>query len=219
MKEARKHVDVLKVYHVADAVALLKKISFTKFDPTVEIAIKTYANPKYNDQMMRWTMSLPHGTGKTVRVAVYCPEDKIEDMKKAGADIAGWKELLDRIEKGDIAFDVLVTDPMSMRDLARVAKTLGPKWLMPSPKAGTVSQDVVKAVAEIKKGRIEYKIDKTGNIHGIVGKLSFDDAALVANIREFIKTMNDNKPTGVKGKLIKTITIAATMTPGVKIAE
>lgn len=219
MKEARRHVDVLKTYDVADAIILLKKISFTKFDPTVEIAIKTYANPKYNDQMMRGTIALPYGTGKTVCVAVYCSEDKVEEMKKAGADIAGWKDLLDRIEKWDIAFDVLVTDPMSMRDLARVAKILWPKGLMPSPKAGTVSQDVAKAVDEIKKGRIEYKIDKTWNIHGVVGKLSFDDAALIANIREFIKTMNDNKPTGVKGKLIKTITIAATMTPGVKIAE
>jgi len=213
--ESAKAVDSTKMYPLAQAVALLKKSGYTKFDGSVEIAIKTTADPKYSDQMMRATTILPHGTGKSKRIAVFTADEA--EAKKAWADIAGTENLLADIKAGKFDFDVLLTTPEHIRDLAPVAKQLGPKGLMPSPKAGTVVANIVQAIEEFKKGKMEFKIDKTGNINVAVGKLSFTETQIEENIKAFLKALEDNKPTGVKGKLIKKIFIAPTMGPGIQI--
>ena len=214
-KESSKLVDSTKAYSIAEAVALLKKSGYTKFDGSVEIAVKTNADAKYNDQMMRGTTILPHGTGKSKRIAVFTAEEA--EAKKAWADIAGTETLIADIKAGKFDFDVLLTTPEHIRDLAPVAKQLGPKWLMPSPKAGTVVANIAQAVAEFKKGKMEFKLDKTGNINAAVGRISFTEAQIEENIKAFLKALEDNKPTGVKGKLIKRIYIAPTMGPGIQI--
>ena len=216
--EMAKLVDKKKQYTLQEAAELVTKIGYTKFVPSIEIAIKTFANPKYNDQNIRATTSLPHGNGKTVRVAVYTSEDKVAEVKKAGADVAGSVDLLAAIQKWEFDFDVLVTSPDMMKDLAKVAKVLWPKWLMPNPKAGTVAVDLSSAVTEIKKGRFEFKLDKTGNIHATLGKANFEVSKLVENIESFISAVNAHKPTGVKWKLIKKVVVSPTMGPGIVIA-
>lgn len=215
--EASKLFDKRKTYSVQEATELIAKLSYSKFVGSVDIAIKTFANPKYNDQNVRATISLPHGNGKTVKVAVYTTDDKIADVKKAGADIAWSEDLLEKIEKWEINFDVLVTSPDLMRNLAKVAKILWPKGLMPNPKAGTVAADIVGAVWEIKKGRFEYRLDKTGNIHASIGKTDFSAKKLEENIVAFLDSVHANKPAGIKGKLIKRITLSPTMWPGITI--
>lgn len=210
--ESKKMIDSTKLYSVAEAVELVKKTSTTKFVPTLEIAIKTFANPKYNDQMIRSTTILPHGTGKSKRIAVFTNDDV------AGADVIGTENILADIKAGKFDFDILITTPDHIRDLAPVAKQLGPKGLMPSPKAGTVVQNLALAVEEVKKGKIEFKLDKTGNIHAPVGKGTFEDKQLEENITSFIKAVEEAKPTGVKGKLIKKIVLTTTMGPSVQIA-
>lgn len=215
--EARKLVDANKTYSVEEAVELVKRTSTTKFDGSVEIAIKTNANPKFNDQMIRTTTTLPHWNGKTKRVAVFAGAEQVDELKKSGADLVGSSDLIDAIKAWKFDFDVLVTSPDNMRDLAPVAKVLWPKGLMPSPKSGTVTQNVAQTVEEIKKGKMEFRLDKTGNIHALIWKISFDDAKLVDNVNHFIKAVLDNRPEWVKGKLIKKIAIASTMGPGINI--
>ncbi len=215
--ESKKQFDHSKQYPLAEAIALVKKLNYAKFDASVEIAIKTNANPKYNDQMIRATTILPHGTGKTKKVAVFITDDKVEEMKQAGADIAGYESLLNDIKAGKFDFDILITTPELIRDLAPVAKQLGPKGLMPSPKAGTVTANPAQAVDESKKGKIEFRLDKTGNIHALVGKVSFDDAKLLENVETLLKALEENRPTGVKGKLVKKVVLASTMSPGVEV--
>ena len=215
--EAKKQVEALKQYELSEAVSLLKKVNYAKFDATVNVAIKTNANPKYNDQMLRATTILPHGTGKKVRVAVFVSEDKVAEAKKAGADLAGFESILTAIKSGKMDFDVLITTPDHIRDLAPVAKQLGPKGLMPSPKAGTVAMDIVQAVEDVKTGKIEFRLDKTGNIHAGVGKISFKEDQLVENIQALMKAVEENKPSGVKGKLVKKVVISTTMSPGILI--
>lgn len=210
-------VDEEKKYSMEDAIVLVKKLSYSKFVGTLNVAVKTVADPKYNDQQIRATAVLPHGTGKKIIVAAYVADDQIAGAKAAGADIAGNQELLRDIENGKIAFDVLITAPDMMRELAKVAKVLWPKGLMPSPKAGTVVQDINNAIDEVKKWRIEFRIDKTGNVHAAIGKLSFTDEQLLENLRVFLKALDDSKPTGIKGKLIKKVVISATMSPGVQV--
>ncbi|MBP7842171.1 50S ribosomal protein L1 [Patescibacteria group bacterium] len=216
--EAKKLVSSTQQYSVAEAVALVKKMSYSKFDGTIELGIKTFANPKYNDQMIRATVVLPNGTGKTQKVAVFVTDDKVDEAKKAGADVVGYNDLLADIKAEKINFDVLITTPDLIREMASVAKVLGPKGLMPSPKAGTVTANITEAISEVKRGRLEFKLDKAGNIHGIVGKVSFDDKALEENVAAFLKAIESNKPTGVKAKLIKKVVLSATMSPGVQIA-
>lgn len=216
-KEMQKLVEADKKYTVQEAVALVKKLSYSKFVGTLNIAVKTFADPKYNDQQVRATAVLPHGTGKKVVVVAFVSDDNIESAKKAGADIAGNQEIIKNIEAGKLDFDVMVTSPDMMKDLAKVAKVLGPKGLMPSPKAGTVVQDVNGAIDEVKKWRIEFKLDKTGNIHAALGKLSFTEEQLADNVNAFLKSVEDNKPAGVKGKLIKKVVLSATMSPAVQV--
>lgn len=214
-KQVKTLVEVEKKYSMEDAIALAKKVSYSKFVGTLNVAVKTFADPKYNDQQIRGTAVLPHGTGKTVRIAAYVSDDQIAEAKSAGADVAGNAEILKDIESGKINFDVLITTPDMMRELARVAKILGPKGIMPSPKAGTVTQDVAATIDEVKKGRIEFRLDKTGNIHAPLGKLSFDDEKLLDNLKALMKAIEEHKPVGVKGKLIKKVALSPTMGPGI----
>jgi len=217
--EAKKLVDKTKKYSISEAVELAKKVAYTKFDPTLEVHIQTNANPKYNDQQVRWTVVLPHGTGKEIKVAAFVSDDKIEEAKQAGADIVGNAELLSKIEKWDIDFDVLVTTPEMMRDLAKVARILWPKGLMPSPKAGTVTPKLADTIKEIKKGRVEFKLDKGGVIHVGVGKVrAFDAKQLEENIKALLDAVKAAKPSGVKWQLIKKVHIAPTMGPGIQIS-
>lgn len=215
-KEAKKLLQE-NSYELEQAVKLVQEVSYSKFDWSIEIAVKTFANPKYNDQNIRSTVVLPHGTGKSQKIAAFVTDENIEDAKKAGADIAGYETVLNDIKEGKINFDVLLTTPDLMRDLAPIAKVLWPKGLMPSPKAGTVTANIKQAVEEIKKWRLEFKLDKTGNIHAIIGKVSFDTDKLIENAQSFIKTLEDNKPSGVKGKLIKKIVLSPSMGPGVTV--
>jgi len=215
--EAKKSVDAMKAYSLEEGIALLKKVNYAKFDATVNIAIKTNANPKYNDQMIRSTTILPNGTGKTKKVAVFIGDDRIAEAKKAGADIAGSEDLLQAIKAGKFDFDVLITTPDHIRDLAPVAKALGPKGLMPSPKAGTVAVDIEQAIKEVKLGKVEFRLDKTGNIHLGVGKISFDNKKLIENIQALMKSIEESKPAGVKGKLIKKVVISSTMSPAIML--
>jgi len=210
-------VDSLKKYSLEESISIVKKTSYTKFVWSLEIHIKTSADPKYNDQMIRGTIVLPHGIGRTVRVWAFLSDDKAEEAKKAGADVVGNELLLKDIENGKIDFDILVTTGDMMRDLAKAAKILWPKGLMPSPKAGTVTNNVKQTIEEIKKWRVEFKLDKTGNIHTMVGKLSFDDAKLIENIQVLLKAIEDAKPAWVKGKLFRKISLAPTMGPWVTL--
>ncbi len=216
-KKVKSLVDSSKVYDLDEALELLQKTSYTKFDPSVEIAVKTNANPRYNDQNLRWTVVLPHWTGKKVKIAVYTTEDKVEEVKKMWVDVVGWEDLIKKIEKGEIDFDVLITQPDLIRNLAKVAKILWPKWLMPSPKAWTVTTNIKDTIEEIKKWRVEFKLDKTWNVHALVGKLSFWPEKLKENIKTLIDTLRQNKPSWVKWKLIKKIVISTTMGPWIQV--
>lgn len=204
-------------YPLEEAVDLVKKTSNVKFDATVELAVKTNANPKFNDQMFRGTAILPHGTWKTKKIAVFVLDEKLEEAKKSWADIYGSTDLLNNIKNGKIDFDILITTVDYIRELAPVAKQLWPKWLMPSPKAWTVTNDLAKTVEEFKKWKIEFKLDKTGNVHVPVGKVSFTNDKLVENIQSILNTMEENKPTWVKWKLIKKVVISSSMWPGVVV--
>lgn len=217
-RAAREKVSPTTKYPIAEAISLTKEVSISKFVGAVELHVKTAANPKYNDQMLRWTVVLPHGTGKKVRVAAFVSDDKRDEAKNAGADLVGNQEILDAIQSGTTDFDVLVTTADQMRDLARVAKILGPKGLMPSPKAGTVSNNIEQTISDIKKWRVEFKLDKTWNIHVRIASLDFSDAQVIENFESLMKAVNENKPTGVKGKLVQKVVLAPTMWPGVQVA-
>lgn len=215
--EAKKLIDSNKAYAIAEAVILAKKVSTSKFDGTLEIAISTNANPKYNDQMIRATTVLPHGIGKSKKIAVFINDDRAKEAEKSGADIVWYETLLEDIKNEKLNFDILITVPELIRELAPVAKFLGPKGLMPSPKAGTITQSIGDSVTEFKKGKMEFKLDKTGNIHASIGKVSFDDKKLIENIEAFLQAIDNNKPTGVKGRFIKKIVISPSMWPGIQI--
>ncbi len=206
-----------RAYPIAEATELLTKLSTTKFDSTAEVHIRIEADTTQADQLIRTTVSLPHGTGKSVRIAAFVPDDQIDAAKKAGADKAGNEDLVKEIDKGIIDFDIAVAVPAVMKDLGKIAKTLGQKGLMPNPKAGTVTQDIAKTIAELKKGRIEVKMDKQGIIHAVFGKLSFGSAKLKENLETLIHAIKEAKPSGIKGNYIASVTITPTMGPGVKV--
>ncbi len=209
--------DQKKVFPFLEAVGLLLQTSVTKFDASGEIHIKTGCNPKHADQIVRATTVLPHGTGKTVRIAVFCEESLVEKAKTAGADLAGGEDFIEEILKGTVDFDIAIATPGMMRSLAKVAKILGPKGLMPSPKSGTVTDNVVGAIGDLKKGKIEFRTDKQGIIHASFGKISFGVEKLAENLKALIKAIADAKPTGVKGTYLQSATVATTMGPGIKI--
>ena len=216
-KEAAKLVEAEKKYSTEDAMALLKKVSYSKFVWTVEVHIQTNANPKYNDQLIRSTVVLPHGTGKAIRIAAFVSDDNIQVAKDAGADLVGNTEIVSAIDAGNIDFDVLVATPDMMRDLAKVAKVLWPKGLMPSPKAGTVTTKVADTISEVKKGRVEFKLDKAWVIHVVLGKVDIDDSKLVDNFNTLMDAIKAVKPAGVKWRLIENVFVAPTMGPGIEI--
>jgi large subunit ribosomal protein L1 len=215
--EAAKLLADVKPADLSEAVALLKKTAVTKFDSSCEIHIKLGVDPTQAEQMVRSTLTLPNGTGKIVRVIAFVPEDKVKEAKAAGAIKAGMEELIDAVAKGFTDFDIAVATPDAMKELGKVAKILGPKGLMPNPKAGTVTADIGRAIGEISKGRIEYRTDKLGQIHQIFGKVSFGEAELKENLKTFIKAIADTKPAAVKGTYIQNISVATTMGPGIML--
>ena len=217
-QDAAKLVEKTKAYDTEEAVELAKKTAVAKFDETIEAHIRLGVDGRHADQQIRGAVVLPHGTGKTVRVLVFAKGTKLDEAQTAGADFVGGEELIPKIQnEGWFDFDVVVATPDMMGVVGRLGRVLGPKGLMPSPKAGTVTMNIAQAVEETKKGKIEFRLDKTGNIHALVGKLSFDNAKLIENIESLMKAIEENKPTGVKGKLVKKVVIATTMSPGVQV--
>jgi len=204
-------------YQPGEAVALMKKLASAKFVETAELHGNLNLDPKYNDQQIRTTVSLPHGTGKSVRVAVLAEGAAADAAKEAGADLVGFDDLIETISSGELDFDVLLATPPAMPKLAKLGKVLGPKGLMPSPKAGTVSADPASAVSEFKAGKLEFRTDKQGIVHVPFGKTDFDEAQLEANLMALAGTIEKNRPTGCKGKLWKTAYITSTMGPSVKL--
>lgn len=206
-----------KIYTLAEACNLLPKLSTVTFDATAEVHIKINADTAQADQLVRTTVALPHGTGKKVRIAAFVKDDQADAAKKAGADIAGITELLAAVEQEKIEFDIAVATPDVMKDLGKVAKILGQRGLMPNPKAGTVTPDFAKAIDELKKGRIECKMDKQGIIHAVFGKVSFGGDKLKENLEVILSEIKDAQPAGIKGEYIQTVSISPSMGPGIRV--
>ena len=219
LNETAKLVDKSKIYILDEAVSLVKETAKAKFDETIEVHVRLGIDPKQSDQIVRGTVSLPHGIGKTRRVAVLAKGEKQKEAEKAGADIIGSDDLIESISKGSLDFDVLVATPDIMKDLSKVAKILGPKGLMPNPKSGTVTFDIGAIVKELKKGRVEYKNDSFGIIHVPVGKASFEKEKLVDNIKALVEAVLKAKPSSSKGQYIKSISISSTMGPGIYVEQ
>src|SRR6201991_4263165 len=215
--KAREGVDCIKLYPVNDAVKLVKSRASAKFDETVEIAMNLGVDPKYPDQQVRGVVSLPNGTGRSARVAVFAKGAKAEEARAAGADIVGDQDLFDVVNGGTIDFDRLIATPDMMALVGRLGKVLGPRGLMPNPKVGTVTMDVKKAVADAKGGAVEFRVEKAGIIHAGVGKASFTEAQILQNVKAFVDAVAKAKPAGAKGTYIQRIAISSTMGPGVKI--
>jgi len=210
-------IDRLKEYELTDAVTLIKDNSKTNFDETIDVAVNLGVDPKHADQVVRGTVSLPHGTGKDVSVLVFAKGDKITEAKDAGADYVGADEFVQKIQDGWTDIDVIISTPDMMSVVGKLGRTLGPRGLMPNPKSGTVTMDVGKAVIEVKAGKIEFRVDKKGIIHAGVGKTSFDNEQLIDNMRTFIDALNRAKPSSSKGVYMKKVTMSSTMGPGLKI--
>jgi large subunit ribosomal protein L1 len=216
-KAAIAKFDNTKSYSLLDAAKILKEITFTKFDASVDIDVRLGVDPRKSDQMVRGVVALPHGVGKDVRVLVLCPPDKEEEAKAAGADYVGMDEYIAKIEGGWTDVDVIITTPTAMAKVGRLGKVLGPRGLMPNPKSGTVTMEVGKAVKEVKAGKIDFKVDKTGIIHTSIGKISFPPEKIVENAVELINVINKLKPSSAKGTYVKSISLSTTMSPGVSI--
>ena len=217
--ETAKLVDRLTQYETADAIALVKKTAVAKFDETIEVHIRTGCDGRHAEQQIRGAVVLPNGTGKTVRVLVFAKGDKLNEAEAAGADHVGGEELIPKIQnEGWLDFDVVVATPDMMGVVGRLGKVLGPKGLMPNPKAGTVTMDVTKAINDIKAGKIEYRLDKNNIIHCPIGKASFDEAKLQENFTALMEAIVKAKPSALKGQYLRSITLASTMGPGVKVS-
>lgn len=217
MKEIDKLVDANKVYKLEEAIDLIKKCPVTKFDQSLNMALKIGTDPKKSDQQVRGTVTLPHGTGKKTVVVVIAKGDKAKEALDAGADYAGADEYLEKIKDGWTDFDVLVATPDMMRELGKLGKVLGPRGLMPTPKAGTVTTDVAKAVKESKGGKIEFKVDKTGNVNNAVGKISFNAGHLAQNVQALLNAVSKVRPPSAKGVFLRSLYLSSTMGPGLKI--
>lgn len=210
-------VDSTKEYTVKEAASLVKEITTTKFDASVDIDVRLGVDPRKADQMVRGVVALPHGTGKEQRVLALVTPDKEQEAKDAGADYVGLDDLIKKMEGGWLEIDVIVTMPSVMAKVGRLGRVLGPRGLMPNPKAGTVTQDIGKAVADIKKGKIDFKVDKFGIIHASIGRASFDEGKIADNVTEMLNTINKLKPASAKGTYFKSITISSTMSKGIKL--
>ena len=215
-RDAIAKVDRTREYPIAEAVSLVKDTAFAKFDETVDVAVNLGVDPRHADQVVRGTVVLPHGTGKTVRVLVITQGERVREAEAAGADFVGI-EYIQRIKDGWLDCDVIVATPDVMGQLGQLGKVLGPRGLMPNPKAGTVTMDVAKAVREIKAGKIEFRVDKTGNVHAPVGKVSFSPAQLTDNVQAFMDTIVRAKPSAAKGTYIRSATLSSTMGPGIRL--
>jgi large subunit ribosomal protein L1 len=215
--EAAKLVDRDRHYTPAEALQLIKTFPQPKFDETVELALRLGVDPRKADQMIRGTVSLPHGTGRSVRVAAFATGDKAREAQEAGADVVGGEDLVNEVIKGNIDFDAAVATPDMMSLVGRAGRVLGPRGLMPNPKAGTVTVDIAKAVGDIKAGKLEYRVDRQGNLHLIIGKRSFDEQRLLDNYLAVVDEIIRAKPAAAKGRYLKTVTVATTMGPGIRI--
>lgn len=217
VREIAKGYDATKLYSANEAIEILKKAPPPKFDQSVEISLKMGVDPRKSDQSIRSTVSLPNGTGKQVRILVFAKGDKVAEALAAGADYAGNEELLEKVTKGWTDFDAVIATPEMMREVGKLGKVLGPRGLMPTPKAGTVTTDIVKAIAELKGGKIEFKLDKSGVINSAVGKISFTLEMLETNLRAFINAVQKAKPSTAKGQYVKSMVLSSTMGPGIKL--
>ena len=215
--EASKLLDREREYLPAEAIQLVKRFPKAKFDESVEIAFRLGIDPRKADQMVRGTVSLPNGTGKSVRVAVFATGPKATEAKEAGADVVGGEELVEEVLKGNIDFDATVATPDMMAAVEKAGRVLGPRGLMPNPKTGTVTNDIAKAVSDIKGGRVEYRVDRTGNLNAIIGKSSFSEQQLLENYLTVVDEVLRAKPSAAKGKYVKSCTLATTMGPGIRI--
>lgn len=206
-----------RTYSIEEALGLIKKLKYTKFDETVDLAIRLGVDPKHSDQMVRGSVVLPHGTGKKVRIAVFAKGEKEKEAKEAGADVIGAEDLVEKISKGWMEFDRVVATPDLMGMVGKLGKILGPRGLMPNPKSGTVTFDIAKAIREIRQGRVEYKVEKAGIVHLPVGKVSFDVQKLTDNVNVIMESILKAKPASAKGAYLKSITLSSTMGPGVPV--
>ncbi len=216
-KLALEKVEPGKIYKLSEAVGLVKEMTNTRFDASVDIDVRLGVDPRKANQMVRGVVTLPNGTGKSVTVLVLCTPDKEEEAKEAGADYVGLDEYVEKIKGGWTDVDVIITMPPVMSKVGQLGRILGPRGLMPNPKSGTVTMDIGKAVSDIKAGKIDFKVDKYGIIHTSIGKVSFDEVKLVENAKEFIQTINKLKPAAAKGTYIRSIYLSSTMSPGVRI--
>jgi large subunit ribosomal protein L1 len=223
VSQGKRYADSLKSfdrdasYAPADAIKILKQFPEAKFDETVEVALRLGVDPRKADQMVRGTVSLPKGTGRTVRVAAFAAGDKAREAREAGADVVGGDDLVQEILKGNIDFDAAVATPDMMPAVGKAGRVLGPRGLMPNPKAGTVSEDIGKAVADIKGGKLEYRVDRQGNVHLLIGKRSFDEHALLENFLAIMDEIIRAKPAAAKGRYVRSVTVSSTMGPGIRI--
>jgi len=221
-KHGKRYQELLKkidkdVYSLKEATEKIKELKSAKFDETVEIALRLGVDPRHADQMIRGSVVLPHGTGRKVKVAVIAKDEKAEEAKAAGADIVGVEEILDMIKEGNLDFDILIATPDMMGQLGRYGKILGPKGLMPNPKTGTVTMDVAQAVKNAKAGQVNFRVDKKGNMHAPIGKVSFDAEKLYENAKTFVEKINKMKPASAKGRYIQNAAISLTMSPSLKL--
>jgi large subunit ribosomal protein L1 len=216
-RDSQRMFDRQQTYTPVDAIALLKQMPGTKFDETVDIAIRLGVDPRKAEQMVRGTVSLPHGSGKSVRVAAFAQGDKAREATEAGADLVGGEDLVEQVVGGTIDFDAAVATPDMMPVVGKAGRVLGPRGLMPNPKAGTVTPDIGKAVREIKAGKLEYRVDRHGNLHLVIGKRSFDERALVENFNAVVDEILRAKPATAKGRYVKSVTVSTTMGPGIKV--
>ena len=217
-RAAREGIDPVKAYPLDEAVKLLKARAKAKFDETIEVAINLGVDPRHADQMVRGVVSLPNGTGRSARVAVFAKGAKADEARKAGADIVGAEDLAEQVQKGEINFDRCIATPDMMGVVGRLGKVLGPRGLMPNPKVGTVTMDVTQAVNDAKGGAVEFRVEKAGIVHAGVGKASFDETKISENVRALIDSVVRAKPAGAKGHYLKKISISSTMGPGIKIS-
>ena len=217
IREIAKKLDLQKVYSLKEAIDILKKAPTVKFDQTVEVALKLGVDPRRSDQSVRGTVPLPNGTGKTIRILVFAKGDKVKEALDAGANYAGHDELFEKVNGGWTDFDAVIATPDMMRVVGKLGKVLGPRGLMPTPKAGTVTTDITKAIHELKAGKIEFKLDRHGVVNNGVGKLSFDAEKLEQNIQAYLIAIQRAKPASAKGQYMKSLVISSTMGPGLKI--
>jgi large subunit ribosomal protein L1 len=216
-KESVKQVEPEKFYQLKEAIVILKKLPKPKFDGSVDLHFNLSVDTKKSDQMIRGTVVLPHGTGKKVRVAVFCKGEHERQAREAKADYVGANELMDKVAAGFLDFDCAIATPEMMKDLSKLGKVLGPRGLMPSPKTGTVTNDITKAIEDVRKGKVEFRVDKQGGIHLSVGKISFDEGQINDNAAKVIEAINESRPASVKGKFVKSLSITTSMNPGLRI--